>query len=108
MWNIFCVRTGAIFWSAVRWRHRGHEDFAHHGQSHSHQRQSSSQIPHSPLPELVSFQNAHRKMLERPTKGRTLKHFLSFLSLFPSSQPTVIRSFKVSSLMNLFYHADSK
>lgn len=53
----FLAHPGAVFWAALRRRHRGHEDFAYYGPSYGHQRQPSPEIPHSSLPELVSFWN---------------------------------------------------
>jgi len=47
--------AGAILRPAVRRRRTGHGHFAHHGQSHGYQCQSSPQVPHPALPELVSL-----------------------------------------------------
>ena len=53
---LFCFAlTGSIFWVSVWWSNREWEATAKPYLCHLHQRQPGRQVPHPPLPELVSF-----------------------------------------------------
>lgn len=86
IWHIELLTSflGAILWSSVWWCYCGHEDFAHHGSSHSDQRKPCPQVPHSSLPELVSFDTISSQSMKdvgHKIKGRQLKITLpSFIS----------------------------
>lgn len=104
--TILPFHIGAILWATVWWRHRGHEDFAHHGQSHRHQCQPSPQIPHSPVPELVSFENLSlntHKRHQEPKVGLRSLFFLSQLSFVWPTMISSLNSRKVSSLKDFVF-----
>lgn len=55
IYHVISFSTGAILRPFVWWSHSGWKYLTHSGASHSHQRQQSSEIPHTSLPKFVSF-----------------------------------------------------